>query len=94
MAYEYPLTEHFVRKLMQISLQFDLGDYQKQLSFEKMLIFYCERGHVKAASVTLESAKSLNISIGADAMSKFLELNSEIGKSAGIWSQIVDLFKK
>ena len=36
------LRENYFRKLLEISLQFDLGDYEKSLTFESLVVFYCK----------------------------------------------------
>ena len=34
--------ESYFRKLLEISLQFDLGEYEQSISFDNLLIFYCK----------------------------------------------------
>ena len=34
--------ESYFRKLLEISLQFDLGEYEQSMSFDNLLIFYCK----------------------------------------------------
>ena len=34
--------ENYFNKLLEISLQFDLGDYEKSMSFDGLVVFYCE----------------------------------------------------
>ena len=34
--------ENYFNKLLEISLQFDLGDYEKSLSFDGLIVFYCK----------------------------------------------------
>merc|ERR1712080_125765 len=70
--------EHFHRKLMEISLKFNLGAYQKQRAYENLLIYYCERGNLQSATPTMESAHSLGIPIGTDAMQIFLNLKRDL----------------
>jgi hypothetical protein len=84
------------RKLVEISLQYDLEDYEKTRAFEGLLVYQCERGLFQGATTTLQSAKNLNVSVGADAMTIYTDLQRDLKnpKEYGIFSQITGIFSR
>ena len=89
-AVEY--NEGYVRKLLEIALQYDMDMYGKSKAVETLLVYQCDTGNIKRARETVKTADQLGIVIAADAMKIFLDAAAKKPSKSSLLDSIKGLF--